>query len=79
MLSVLISGLCQPDVNINVYLRPLIDDFKELWKKRVSGCMMGSGKNISTYVPCSSPLSLIFQDIIACLGRAKEKNTAFIA
>jgi len=33
MMSVLISGPCQPGVNIDVYLRPLIDDFKELWKE----------------------------------------------
>jgi len=33
MMSVLISGLCQPSVNIDVYLRLLIDDFKELWKE----------------------------------------------
>ena len=33
MMSVLISGPCQPGVNIDMYLRPLIDDFKELWKE----------------------------------------------
>ena len=33
MMLVLISGSCQPGVNIDVYLRPLIDDFKELWKE----------------------------------------------
>ena len=33
MMSVLISGPCQPGVNIDVYLRPLIDDFKELQKE----------------------------------------------
>ena len=30
MMSVLIFGPCQPGVNIDVYLRPLIEDFKEL-------------------------------------------------
>jgi phosphate starvation-inducible protein PhoH len=30
---VLIFGPCQLGVNIDVYLRPLIDDFKELWKE----------------------------------------------
>ena len=30
MMSVLISGPCQPSVNIDVYLRLLIDNFKEL-------------------------------------------------
>ena len=33
MMSVLISGPYQPGVTIDVYLRPLIDDFKELWKE----------------------------------------------
>ena len=33
MMSVLISGPCQPGVNIDVYLRPLVDDLKELWKE----------------------------------------------
>ena len=33
MMSVLISGSCQLGVNIDMYLRPLIDDFKELWKE----------------------------------------------
>jgi hypothetical protein len=32
MMSALISGSCQLGVNIGVYLRPLIDDLKELWK-----------------------------------------------
>ena len=31
MLKVLISGPKQPGININVYLRPLIDDLKRLW------------------------------------------------
>jgi hypothetical protein len=30
MMSVLISGPHQPGVNIDVFLRPLIDDFKKL-------------------------------------------------
>ena len=33
MMSFLISSPCQPDVNIDVYLRPFIDDFKELQKE----------------------------------------------
>ena len=33
MMSVLISGPCQPGVNIDVYLRSFIDDFKELLKE----------------------------------------------
>ena len=33
MMSVLISGLCQPGVKIDMYLRPLTDDFKEFWKE----------------------------------------------
>ena len=32
-MSVLISGLYQPGVNIDVFLRPLIDDFQKLWKE----------------------------------------------
>jgi hypothetical protein len=47
--------------------------------KRALGCMMVLGKSFLTYVPCCSPLSLIFQDIIAFLGRAKEKKTVFTA
>ena len=33
MMLVLISSPCQLGVNIDMYLRPLIDDFKELWKE----------------------------------------------
>ena len=33
MMSVLISGLCQPGVNIDVYLRSLTDDLKEFRKE----------------------------------------------
>ena len=33
MMSVLISGPYQPGVNIDVLLRPLIDDFQKLWKE----------------------------------------------
>ena len=33
MMLVLISSPCQLGVNIDMYLRSLIDDFKELWKE----------------------------------------------
>jgi hypothetical protein len=33
MMSVLISGPFQPGINIDVYLRPLIDDLKKLWNE----------------------------------------------
>jgi hypothetical protein len=33
MMSVLISGPSQPGINIDVYLRPLIDDLLKLWKE----------------------------------------------
>ena len=32
MMSVLISSPYRPCVNIDVFLRPLIDDFQKLWK-----------------------------------------------
>ncbi|KAL6654637.1 hypothetical protein ACP70R_008102 [Stipagrostis hirtigluma subsp. patula] len=35
MLSVLISGPRQPGINIDVYLRPLVDDLKGLWSDGV--------------------------------------------
>jgi hypothetical protein len=43
-----------------MYLRLLIHDSKELRKEEGIRVYDGSGKNISTYVPCFSPLSLIF-------------------
>ena len=46
MMSVLISGPCQPGVNIDVYLRPLIDDFKELWKEEGIRVYDGFKRNI---------------------------------
>ena len=36
MMSILISGPYQPGVNIDVFLRPLIDDFQKLWKEEGS-------------------------------------------
>ena len=33
MMLVLISGPYQPGVNIDMFLRPLIDDFQKLWKE----------------------------------------------
>jgi hypothetical protein len=33
MMSILISGPHQPGINIDVYLRLLVDDLKELWKE----------------------------------------------
>ena len=35
MLSILISGPKQPGNDIDVYLRPLVDDLKKLWSKGV--------------------------------------------
>jgi hypothetical protein len=35
MLTILVSGLKQPGNRIDVYLRPLVDDFKILWKPSV--------------------------------------------
>ena len=31
MMSILISGPHQPGIDIDVYLRPLVDDLKTLW------------------------------------------------
>jgi hypothetical protein len=35
MLTILVSGPKQPDDRIDVYLRPLVDDLKILWKPGV--------------------------------------------
>ena len=35
MLSILISGPKQPSNDIDVYLRPLVDDLKKLWSEGV--------------------------------------------
>jgi hypothetical protein len=35
MLTILVSGPKQPDDHIDVYLRPLVDDLKILWKPGV--------------------------------------------
>jgi hypothetical protein len=36
MLTILVSGPKQPGDHIDVYLRPLVDDLKILWKPGVS-------------------------------------------
>ena len=36
MLSILVSGPKQPSDRIDVYLRPLIDELKELWNTGVN-------------------------------------------
>ena len=35
MLSLLIPGLHQPENKINIYLKPLVDELKELWEEGV--------------------------------------------
>lgn len=36
MMAILVSGLQQPGIDIDVYLRPLVDDLKTLWSTGVT-------------------------------------------
>ena len=79
MMLVLISGSCQPGVNIDVYLRPLIDDFKELWKEE--GIRVYDGFRKEHF----NLHAMIFTTITDILGHSsvsgwrKEKKTTFSA
>jgi hypothetical protein len=73
MLRILVSGPEQPDDCIDVYLRPLVDDLKILWKAGVRRFGMSSSVRSSQCVPCCSPPSMTTRLIATSLARVKGK------
>jgi hypothetical protein len=55
MMPMLIQGPKQPGNDIDMYLRPLVDELLLLWKKKMYVC----GMRISTYEHCCSSQSTI--------------------
>ena len=54
MMLVLIPGPKQPGNDIDVYLKPLIEDLLLLWKEEVFVCGMRTQRIILTFVHCFS-------------------------
>jgi hypothetical protein len=52
MMPVLILGPKQPDNDIDVYLKSLVDDLLLLWKEEGIVCGMRTQRNILTYMHC---------------------------
>jgi hypothetical protein len=77
-MSILISGPHQPINDIDVYLKPLMDDFKLLWSPGVE-ILDRIREKPSLYVACCFPPSMIFQHTVACPGRVKVKKITSIA
>ena len=76
MLLVLISGKKQPDVRIDVYLRPLIDDLKTLWFNGVE--VWDESKR--NYFDLHAMLFCMIQDLPALysvLGQTKAGGKGF--
>ena len=76
-MSVLISSPCQPGVNIDMFLRPLIDDFKELQKEEGIRVYDGFRKE---YFNLRAMLFTTITDILGhCImsGQRKEEKDCF--
>ena len=52
MMSVLIQGSKQPGNDIDVYLRPLVDELLQVWNKKVYVCGMSTNSRNLTYECC---------------------------
>ncbi|WVZ96293.1 hypothetical protein U9M48_041949 [Paspalum notatum var. saurae] len=67
-----------PCNDIDVYLRPLVDDLKKLWSEGIE-VYDGCKRETFTFEACCFALSMIYQQATACLGSAKEKKIVPIA
>ena len=54
MMPVLIQGPRQPGNDIDVYLRPLVDELLQLWANQVYVCGMSTNRRNLTYERCFS-------------------------
>jgi hypothetical protein len=72
MLSVLIQGPKQPDNDIDVYERPLVDELLFLWKDN-GGCVWDDSKRASSYEHCCSVPSMIWH-ALCNLSRTQARD-----
>jgi len=77
MMSVLISGPYQPGVNIDVLLRPLIDDFQKLWKEE--GIRIYDGFRKERFNLCAMLFTTITDILIhpSVFGQSKGEKGCF--
>jgi hypothetical protein len=73
MLTILVSGPMQPGDCIDVYFRPLVDDFKILWKPGVLGFGMSTSVRSSQCMACCLPPSTTTWLSVTSLARVKER------
>jgi hypothetical protein len=73
MLTILVSGPKQPGYRIDVYLRPVVDDLKILWKPGVPEVWDEYKCEEFTMQPCCSPPSTTTQLITTSLAKVKGK------
>ena len=75
MLSILISRPKQPDNDIDVYLRPLVDDLKKLWSEDVEDW----DQYKQEYFTLHAMLFVTINDMLTLrnlLGQSKRKGEA---
>jgi hypothetical protein len=70
----LIPGPRSPGMNIDVYLRPLVDELKELWVKGVETHWMPRSRGILNYMPCYIGQLMIFLHMRCCRVGAQKVN-----
>jgi hypothetical protein len=73
MLTILVSRPKQPGDHIDVYLRPLVDDLKILWKPGVPEVWDEYKREEFTMLECCSPPSTTTRLIATSLARVKGK------
>jgi hypothetical protein len=54
MMPVLSSGQKQPGNDVDVYLRPLVEELLLMWHEEGVGCGMNTDRRTLTYEPCYS-------------------------
>jgi hypothetical protein len=77
MLSVLIQGLKQAGIDIDVFLEPLMKDMTKLWNEGMKGCVCGTNinKSISHYMQLYSFASMMLPGALRYQGRLKGRVT----
>ena len=71
----LIPGPRSPGMNIDVYLRPLVDELKELWVKGVETHWMPRSRGILNYMPFYFGQLMIFLHMPCCRVEAQKVNS----
>jgi hypothetical protein len=75
LLTILIQGLKQPDIDINVFLEPLMEEMEKFWNMGLRCGMSTEGRHSHLRQLSLLPLTITLPYFL-CLVRKKEKQDA---